>query len=417
MGQLLNLYNINNGLRMATIKVIFKDSATDGGEGSLYFRIIHKRRMRQIHSGCRIFREEWNDGAGLISFPDNSARRLYIESVNSVILSISKKLNTIVGNLNMSGREYEVEDIVDQYSSPDTVVGFLSYACRLIKDTRLRGKDCTADHYSSALKSFIRYRGEKELPFDELNAQVISGYEAYLNSLNLYANTTSYYMRNLRAIYNHAVEEGLTPQREPFKHVYTGVARTVKRAVSLDIVKALRRLDLKDDPISELARDLFIFSFCTRGMAFVDMAYLRKSNIRNGFLTYRRHKTNRQLNIRWEQSMQDIADRYNKTESEFLFPLIRSELKDYRRQYLSAYQTVSRRLRKLGELLGLTEHLTFHRSRHAWASIARNNNVPLSIITEGMGHDSEKTTRIYLASLDTSAVDSANRKIISLLDK
>ena len=68
-------------------------------------------------------------------------------------------------------------------------------------------------------------------------------------------------------------------------------------------------------------------------------------------------------------------------------------------------------------MIGLTDALTFHRSRHGWASIARDNNVPLSIICEGMGHDSEKTTRIYLAALDNAMVDKANCDIIGLLDK
>lgn len=115
--------------------------------------------------------------------------------------------------------------------------------------------------------------------------------------------------------------------------------------------------------------------------------------------------------------MQEIASRYAENDSDFLFPLIDSKKPNYLRQYLSAYSRLNRHLRKLGSMLGLTEPLTFHCSRHSWASIARENNVPLSIICEGMGHDSEKTTRIYLASLDSSAVDEANSALIELLER
>lgn len=401
---------------MATIKVIFRESSTAGGEGSLYFRIIHRRKMRQLYTGIRLARNEWDDASGTTISVDGSSRQGYLESVGRRIDDDAKRLRTIVSGLDRSGIIYSVDDIAGLYSSADTVAGFISYARRLIKETNVMGRGCTADHYASALNSFIRFHGDKELPFDAFDSQLISGYECYLKGLNLCPNTTSYYMRNLRAIYNHAVEENIASPRNPFRHVYTGVARTVKRAVPLDKVKSLRRMDLRHDPVAELARDLFIFSFFTRGMAFVDMAYLRKSDVRNGFLVYRRHKTNRQLNIRWEQSMQEIVDRHNAEGSEFLFPLIRSGSKDHRRQYLSAYQAVSRRLRKLGKLLGMSEPLTFHRSRHAWASIARNHNVPISVIKEGMGHDSEKTTQIYLASLDSTLVDNANSEIIGLLD-
>lgn len=224
-------------------------------------------------------------------------------------------------------------------------------------------------------------------------------------------------MRNLRAIYNQAVERELTPQTNPFKHVYTGIAKTAKRSVPLSAIKALKRIDLSDNSVLELARDLFLFSFYTRGMAIIDVALLRKDSIKNGILTYCRCKTGQRLRIRWEPQMQEIVSRYERHESEFLFPVVDSRKPDYRRQYLSAYSRLNRHLRKIGLMLGLTEPLTFHCSRHSWASIARENNVPLSIICEGMGHDSEKTTRIYLASLESSAVDEANSALIELLER
>lgn len=115
--------------------------------------------------------------------------------------------------------------------------------------------------------------------------------------------------------------------------------------------------------------------------------------------------------------MQEIVNIHNDKDSDFLFPLIDSRKPDYRSQYLGAYCMLIRRLKSIGRRLGLSNPLTFHRSRHSWASIARENNVPLSVICEGMGHDSEKTTRIYLASLDSSVVDKANSDIMKLLEK
>lgn len=178
----------------------------------------------------------------------------------------------------------------------------------------------------------------------------------------------------------------------------------------------MKSLDLSHDSLSALARDLFMFSFYTRGMAIIDVAFLRKSDIKDGTLTYRRQKTGQRLIIRWESQMQDIVNRHSARDSDFMFPLIDSRKPDYRKQYLNAYTKLNRRLKSIGKQLGLPNPLTFHRSRHSWASIARENNVPLSVICEGMGHDSEKTTRIYLASLDSSVVDKANRDIIGLLD-
>ncbi len=303
-----------------------------------------------------------------------------------------------------------------RFMATGNVAGFITFARKQIDELRRIGKARTSEHYATAINSLIRFHGTEEITFEDFDAALMARYECHMKRQGLCPNSTSYYMRNLRAIYNHAVIQGLTRQSYPFKHVYTGIAKTVKRAVTLDMIKALRSLNLECDPTSELARDLFLFSFYTRGMAIIDVAFLRKSNLKNGVLVYRRQKTGQQLNIKWERQMQEIVSHQGKKDSDFMLPLIDSAKPDYRKQYLNAYNRLNRRLKKLGELLGLSEPLTFHRSRHSWASIAREQNVPLSVICEGMGHDSEKTTRIYLAALDTSAVDKANRRIINLLD-
>ena len=100
----------------------------------------------------------------------------------------------------------------------------------------------------------------------------------------------------------------------------------------------------------------------------------------------------------------------------YLLPIINpSGEVEPRRQYIYAAHRINRHLKAIGNRLGLSIPLTMYVSRHAWASIARSKNVPLSVISEGMGHDSEHTTRIYLASLDTMAIDRANSKILKSL--
>lgn len=402
---------------MATIKVIFRASSSESVEGTLFYRIIHKRKMRQIHSGHRIERNEWDDTKEKLVIPTDSPRTDYVRSIQCSLEESIARFRHIVTGLDKMGADFTVDDVVVKFLTPDTVVGYVSYAHKLIADLKKIGKVRLADHYTTALNRFIRFNGEGEVIFADFDSSLMEKFECHLKENNICMNSISYYMRNLRAIYNKAVEAGLADSSNPFKHVYTGIAKTVKRAVSIDIVKGLRMMDLRGDRLAELARDLFMFSFYTRGMAIIDVAYLRKSNLKNGILTYRRHKTGQQLNIKWERQMQQIVDKYSDKDSDFMFPILDSTKPDHFKQYRLTYNKLLRRLKKLGIQLGLTEPLTYHRSRHSWASIALNNNVPLSVISEGMGHDSEKTTRIYLASLDTAVVDKANSDIISLLDK
>lgn len=400
---------------MATIKVIYRGSSNGSGEGTLFYRIIHKRKSRQIHTGYRVERNEWDGESESIVANTGNCHSDFLKSAHSSLELGKTRLKQIVAAFDKTGVEYTVDDVVEKFLAPDAVIGFMSYARNLISRLKQMGKTRCAEHYTVALNSFIRFKGGVEVTFDEFDSNLLQGYECFLKKDGLIPNSISYYMRNLRAIYNKAVDEGLAEQNNPFKHVYTGIAKTVKRAVSLQMIKALQGLDLRYDPLSELARDLFLFSFYTRGMAIVDIAYLRKDNLRDGILTYRRRKTNRQLSIRWEPQMQVIVNKHSDKGSDFLFPLIDSQKPDYRKQYLNAYTKLNRYLKSIGKQLGLANPLTFHRSRHSWASIAMENSVPVSVICEGMGHDSEKTTRIYLASLDSSVVDKANSSILKLL--
>lgn len=401
---------------MASIKVIFRASSSKEREGTLYYRIIHKRKVRQIHTNYRITPDEWDEKDCRVKLTGTPARQEYLRTVQKKIYDNVIRLKSIIAILDHCGNEYSSADVVEMYHDHATVVGFISFARNLIADCKCMGKATAAEHLSSALNSLIRFHGDDEISFDDFDSTLICGYECYLKETDVKPNTVSFYMRKLRAIYNRAVEDGFINQRNPFKHVYTGIAKTRKRAVPLDIIKALRDMDLTLDPLSELARDMFLFSFYTRGMSIVDMSYLQKSNLQNGVLSYRRRKTNQQLYIRWEDKMQEIVKRYDAPESDFLLPLIKSPDLDYRRQYHNSQHMINRRLKKLGLRLGMTEPLTMYCARHAWASIAQAHNVPMSVISQGMGHDSEKTTRIYLASLNTSVVDKANNAIISLLD-
>lgn len=295
--------------------------------------------------------------------------------------------------------------------------GFIAFGLEVIEEKRRTGRVSAAEHDASALNSFRRFIGKRTVRLNELSVQMMREYELYLKRSGLCANTTSFYMRRLRAIYNLAVERDLTRQQTPFEGVYTGIAKTRKRAVSLDTVKKMLDLELAAGSSEALARDMFLFSFFTRGMAIVDMAYLKRSDLRAGILTYRRRKTGQQLSIKWEPAMQRIVDANRKMDSEYMLPLIKPGGKNERRQYLSSAHLINRNLKKIGRRIGLRVPLTMYVARHTWASTAHDNNVPISLISQGMGHDSEKTTRIYLDTLDTSALDNANNFIIGLLIK
>lgn len=281
-----------------------------------------------------------------------------------------------------------------------------------IAGLRKSGKVRTSETYRTTLSSFMKFMDGKDVMLNSVDSDLMTSYESYLKQQGVSMNSVSFYMRILRAVYNRAVEKGVTRQRNPFKHVYTGVEKTVKRAVSFKVIKQIKEMDLSQLPGTAYARDMFLFSFYTRGMSFIDMAYLKKKDLENGILSYRRKKTGQLLCVKWEKCMQDIVDKYSRSTSPYLLSIIGNISKDERKQYKNAICLVNRKLKEIGKMLGLSHALTMYVARHSWASIAKEKNIPLSIISEGMGHDSEKTTMIYLASLDSTVVDNANTLIL-----
>ena len=398
---------------MASVKVKFRASAAEGQPGSLYYQIIQQRVVRQLSTDYKLYPHEWDAGAETVVI--GGERQHYLAAVKERADWDVSRLKAVIATLEADGRRYTADEVITAFRRRTQEASLCNYLHSAIAHLRQMGRERTAETYTSALRSFMTFTEGRDLPLDGVSSALMERYEAWLRSRGVRMNSSSFYLRILRAVYNRAVEDGLTPQRHPFAHVYTGVEKTAKRAVPLKTIKALKRLILTGKARLALARDLFLFSFYTRGMSFVDMAYLRRGQLQCGLLTYRRRKTGQELSIRWERCMQQIVEKYSTDcMGDYLLPIIR-RAGDERRQYTNALHVVNQRLKRLSEQLRLPRPLTMYVARHSWASAARQRHVPLSVISEGMGHDSEATTQIYLASLETTAVDDANRMLLSLL--
>ena len=396
---------------MASINVKLRPSTSEGKEGTIYYQIIHNRVIRQQKTDYHLFTHEWNEKRSTVIV--NGNRSNYLQSVKERIEWDMRRWDNIIRQYESRRLKYDADDIIDAFQKRTKEQTLFNFMQGIIARLQLMGKERTAETYHSTLKSFMKYRDERDILLEDIDSDVLQMYEAYLQKRHISKNTCSFYMRILRAVYNRAIEKELTENRHPFKHVYTGIEKTVKRAIPLKTVKQIKNLDLPIQSPLEFARDMFLFSFYTRGMSFIDMAYLKKTNLANGMLSYRRRKTGQQLFIRWEKCMQEIVDKHDRhNDSPYMLPIIIPDRKDERAQYKNMLYRTNKSLKKVALLAKLPIPLTMYVARHSWASAAKSKNIPISVISEGMGHDSETTTQIYLASLDTAVVDRANRIIL-----
>lgn len=395
---------------MTSIKLKFRPSTTPGKEGSIVFQLIYGRTVRRITSRYKIFAGEWNGEVGRIALPTpSSPRYAHLVSVESALQWELNRLQRMV----QESVPVNLDEIAANFSSGiDAMDSVFNFIRRQIHHKEQIGKVRSSETYRSMLNSFTCFRKGVDLTFDMMDGMLMELYEAWMRKCGLTRNSTSFYMRILRTNYKLAVEKGLTPDRHPFRNVYCGIDKTVKRSLPFSEIKKINALDLSRKPSMDFARDMFMFSFCTRGMSFIDMAYLKKADLNNGCLAYRRKKTGQLMMIEWTKQMQDIIDKYKSDGTSYLLPIITREDGSERRQYQNQMRKTNRLLKDIANRAGLPLSLSMYYARHSWATIARGRDVPLAVISEGLGHDSETTTQIYLDSIKSSEVDKVNRMIL-----
>ena len=419
---------------MTSISFVLRPSSKVDNPGSLTLRIIHCRQTKSITlRGCNLYSQEWDQSTQSIIYPaDDPERSSFLRTVEMKMLNERTLVNNYVAELEKRGK-YLSCDIVRLYRKNSDTGKLAGYTELLVRELEQREQDRTARAYRTVVNGLIAYNKGVDIPLYQINSCLIKSFEVHLKKEGKLPNTISYYMRNLRAIYNKAVNSkhiANTAGEKPFAGVYTGITKTMKRAMSLDELKELHSLDFADmlkdkntEPqehvrIEKLhsAWRLFFFCFHARGMCFIDLAFLQKSNISGGVLRYCRKKTGQQVEIKITDELQRIIDSFASEVkySPFLFPIIKDNGKKQRLQYENALRLQNNHLKKLS-MLACIRPISTHVARHTWATIGKQVNVPLHVISEGLGHTSEKTTLIYMGLLENSILDEANDLITSTI--
>ena len=399
---------------MATLKLKFRPSTSEGKPGTMYFQVTHRRSTRTVYTDYRVMPEEWDGRTSFIRITGTPERRAELQLIASKLRWDCKQITSLITEKELAMLEYTADDIVSAFRLLPPCQTWFSFIHGMVAKKLRIGRLGTAKTYRDALMSFSRFRNGEDLTIDALDAETMNLYEAWLKGRGVKRNSSSCYLRTLRTLYRKAAETGLTTDKHIFRHVFTGFAKTAKRAIPLGSLRAIRQLQLSEGSAIAFARDLFMLIVYLQGISFVDLAYLKKDDIRNGQLHYSRKKTGQELTVGWESVMQDIVDNYiHLTKgSPYLLPIITNTDGTERRQYERMEHKVNYYLKKIGTMVGLQASLTTYTGRHTWASILRDMGTSLSVISNGLGHESLKTTQIYLSSIDMEGVVKANRKMI-----
>ena len=397
---------------METINVIcYKSKKLANGESPLMIRICKDGKKKYVGLGISVSPRHWDFQK---QHPRSNCPNY--EEIKILIHRTVQEYREKAFCLKSNDREFTANtlgDIIGTKKRAETVNDvFLEYIEQLDREGR--------NGYSKSLRqvynSLVKYNGHLELFFIDIDGCWLKRYEQSLRRKGLAENTIGIRLRTLRAIYNYAIEKGVaSADKYPFKQYKVSRLQqeTVKRALCKDDFERIINYVGKDK-YQQFAIDIFAFTYYIGGINFVDIANLTVKNIQDGQLVYRRKKTAKLIKLPIPQPAQLLIDKYH-SDSPFLFPIyntthITTQQKENRLH--KVITKVNTRLKMIGKELNLSIPITTYVARHTQATVMKRAGVPTSVISQIMGHSSEKVTQIYLDRFDNEQVNEAMQHLL-----
>lgn len=401
---------------MATsIKILLRNKPLSGGTFPIILQIIKDGKTKIFSTGISCIKSEWS-GSELKKTHQNYQKR------NLILTNIKQKASKIIDDLVGEGIEFTLSDFEkifrgDKQNSKITVYEHFQ---DIINRMKLSNRLGNAKSYHDTCNSFFKFNPDKEITFKNVTVGMLENYEAYLRSRGNQDSGIAFKMRSLRAVYNSAIRNGIVKQDYyPFdKYKISKLkGKGIKRALTREEVKRIIEVDLAERPDLINAKNYFIFSYFARGVNWVDMLLLKKSDIQDGYICYIRSKTKIRFLVKILPPVQDVLNFYisqdNKTD--YVFPiLLRNDLtpvqiENRKHKTLKKFNS---ELKELARLAKVAKTVTTYTIRHSYATNLKQLGVSTDKISESMGHSSLEVTNSYLKNFETDIIDEANKNLL-----
>lgn len=395
---------------MTTVDVIcYKYKPLKTGELPLKIRVCKDRKTRYINLGVSTKAEYWDFGKNQPK-PTCPNRELIEKLISNKISEVKSK----IVELKSEDKEFSATTLVENVSNPSKIITvgelFRQHIHCLEEEKRTGYRLSIQQTYNSLLK----FNKHLDIPFSDMDCNWLRRYETWLRKQNKSENTIGIRFRNIRMIFNLAMDlELVKSENYPFKKFKVSklYQETVKRALSKgEILTVTDYPTAGKDFYTKLAINLFTFSYFMGGINFVDMAYLTERNVIDNRLIYHRRKTGKLINLPMQQRAYMVLKEYKKSNEAYLFPILSSKRKTEQQRLNRLHKVitkVNKALKSIGEELHIPIKLTTYVARHSYATVLKRAGVSTSIISESLGHSSEKVTQIYLDGFENSQIDKA----------
>ncbi len=399
----------------ASVSVVYyKNKTLSNGEHPLMLRITKDRKSKYQSLGISIPPQFWD-------FTKNQPKRNCPnrDAILRLIAEKTKQYQEQLIEFKAENKEFTVTTLVEKLTNPTkpkTVGELFTEQIQRYKTAKRTGY---ALSIQQVYNSLIKYNKHLNIYFSDIDVTWLKKYEEWLRSAGLAENTIGIRFRTLRAVYNIALEQKIVkPDYYPFKSYKVSKLHSVtaKRAITKDNVTAVINYDYTNKGFyTQLAVDLFTFSYFMGGINFVDMAYIIHSHIIDNRLVYTRTKTHKLIKLPLQPKAVELIQKYQTKDRPYIFPILSAFHKTEQQQRNRIHKVitkVNKHLKDIGEELSLHIDLTTYVARHSFATVLKRSGVNTSIICEAMGHSSEKVTQIYLDSFENEQVDAAMSNLL-----
>lgn len=397
----------------ATVNVIcYKSKVLKNNESPLMVRVCKDRKRKYISLGISVNPAYWdfNRNAPKPQCPNK-------EYIDSLIAQKVQEYSAQIIELKSMSRDFTATSLVEKVSKPNKVktVGevFVEQMNLLKQAQKLSYMLSIQQTYNSLLE----FNKHLNIYFVDIDVSWLKRYEAWLRKQRLASNTIKGKFVDIRTIYNIAIEENIVKvEHYPFRKFKIAKLQqeTAKRAISKEDIS--RIIEYKtDNPLVQFAIDIFTFSYIMGGINFVDISTLTKENMMDNRLVYIRHKTKKLIQLPLQDKAIELIEKYHDDDNPYLFPILKAYHKTEQQKFNRVHKIISNvntRLKKIGKELEIPVTLTTYVARHSHATVLKKAGVATSIISESLGHSSEKITQVYLDSFGNEQMDEAMKNLL-----
>ena len=385
---------------MPSVSIIYrKDKLNKKGEAPIHFRIIKDRKVSYISSTIMLPEENWDFKNKKIKSKHPNSSRL-----NSFLANKFTELQDQVFEHETLTKSSTTKQLKEKIygKKPTDFFAFADEACGKYLQ---KNKISTYDKNKSIIKKLKDYHQSNRLDFQDITPLYLTKYENYLRSkFNNQTNTIHRDMKFIRKLFNDAYSVDLVEHNQnPFHKYKLKTEKTQKTFLTEQELEALANVKTEKGSRLELHKDMFIFAAYTGGLRVSDVLLLKWQNFDGLRISLTIQKTGSQLSIKLPDIAIEIINKYKlkqPNKQNFIFPMLPADLDlknaiEVDRKISGATAYINKNLKILAQKAGLEKPLSFHISRHTWATRALRKGISIDKVSKLMGHAAIKETQIY----------------------